>query len=211
MVQAVHTSVTGRVRYKVAGLYRSEQLKQQIEQNLSQHTWVLSVSVNTLTGSVLVLFDAENGDHASEVASLLQDVVERTNREPVRGTEDSLPGAPQGKGQVAVRPVRTMVPPPHTPAGKDVPSLRTIRKEVANAEDQREEPWHCMGKNDVLQRWGTSAKEGLSEDAARLLYIQYGPNILPESVPRSGWSMFFDQFKSLPVALLGVAAVISVA
>ena len=127
MVQAVHTSVTGRVRYKVAGLYRSERLKQQIEQHLSQHTWVQSVSVNTLTGSVLVLFDAENGDHASEVASLLQDVVERNNGERIRGTEDRLLGAPQGKGQVAVRPVRTIVPPPHTPTGKDVPSLRTVR------------------------------------------------------------------------------------
>ena len=45
---------------------------------------------------------------------------------------------------------------------------------------------------------GHIGMNGLSEEAARLLYIQYGPNILPESVPRSGWSMFFDQFKSLP-------------
>lgn len=211
MVQAVHTSVTGRVRYKVAGLYRSEQLKQRIEQRLSQHTWVLSVSVNTLTGSVLVLFDAQNSDHASEVASLLKNVAARTNGDMAGEHGFPSPRSPQAKGEVAVRPVRTIVPHPHTPAGKDVPSLRTVRKEIANAEDQPEEPWHCIGKTDVLQRWGTSAKDGLSEEAARLLYIQYGPNILPESVPRSGWSMFFDQFQSIPVALLGVAAGISLA
>jgi Ca2+-transporting ATPase len=211
VVQAVHTSVNGRVRYKVTGLYRSEQLKQRIEQRLSQHPWVLSVSVNTLTGNVLVLFDVQNGNHASEVASLLKTAAERTNRDAAEEHGAPSRRSPRVKGPAAVRPVRTAAFPPHTPTGKDVPSLRTVRKEVANAEDQPEEPWHCMGKSDVLQRWGTSAKDGLSEEAARLLYIQYGPNILPESVPRSGWSMFFDQFQSLPVALLGVAAGISLA
>jgi Ca2+-transporting ATPase len=195
----------------VEGLYRSESLKQQIEQHLAQHRWILSVSVNTLTGSVLVLFDSQNGNHASAVASLLEAVVERTNGDPVSGKEGQATDSPQGKGTIVVRPERTDVSPPHTPAGKEVPSLWTVRKQVSHAEDQQEEAWHCMSKGDVLQRWGTSASDGLSEEAARLLYNQYGPNLLPESVPRSGWSIFLDQFKSLPVALLGVAAGISVA
>ncbi len=211
MVQAVHTSVKGRARYKVEGLYRSEQLKQRIEQHLTQHKWILSVSINTLTGSVLVLFDSQNGNHASAVASLLKSVVERKNGKPVKGKKNPFPAVSQKKETVVVRPVRADVSPDLTTAGKKTPSLRTVRKQVANAEDQQEEQWHCMEGKDVLQRWGTSASEGLSEEAARLLFIQYGPNILPESVPRSGWSMFFDQFKSLPVALLGVAAGISVA
>ncbi len=212
MVQAVHTSVKGRARYKVEGLYRSEQLKQQIEQDLAEHKWILSFSINTLTGSVLVLFESQNGNnHASAIVSLLNAVVERTKGELVQGKEDRFPSAPQEKGMARVSLSPTAVTPSFTPTGKEVPTLRTVRKEVSNAEDQQEEPWHCMAKKDVLQRWGTSASNGLSEEAARLLYIQYGPNILPESVPRSGWSMFFDQFKSLPVALLGVAAGISIA
>jgi Ca2+-transporting ATPase len=211
VVQAVHTSVKGRARYKVEGLYRSEQLKQRIEQHLTQHKWILSVSINTLTGSVLVLFDSQNGNHASAVASLLKSVVERRNGKPVKGKKNPFPAVSQEKETVVVRPVRADVFPDRATAGKKTPSLRTVRKQVANAEDQQEEQWHCMEGKDVLQRWGTSASEGLSEEAARLLFIQYGPNILPESVPRSGWSMFFDQFKSLPVALLGVAAGISVA
>ena len=211
MVQAIHSSVKGRARYKVEGLYRSESLKQQIEQHLAQHKWILSVSINTLTGSVLVLFDQQNGNHAAAIASLLQSVVERSSGGLVQGKEHRFSSAPQEQGMVAASPVRTAVSASRTPSGKEVPSLRTVRKQVAKSEDQQEEPWHCMAKKDVLQRWGTSATEGLSEEAARLLYAQYGPNILPESVPRSGWSMFFDQFKSLPVALLGVAAGISVA
>ena len=211
VVQAVHTSIKGRARYKVEGLYRSDHLKEQIEEDLAEHKWILSVSINTLTGSVLVLFDSHNGNHESTIASLLNAVVERTKGESIQRKADRVPSAPQEKGTVRVKPARTDLSPAHTPAGKDVPSLRTVRKEVAKAHEQQEEPWHCMAKKDVLQRWGTSASKGLSEEAARLLYIQYGPNILPESVPRSGWSMFFDQFKSLPVALLSVAAVISVA
>jgi Ca2+-transporting ATPase len=211
VVQAIHTSVKGRARYKVEGLYRSESLKQQIEQHLAQHKWIMSVSINTLTGSVLVLFDQQNGNHAAALASLLQSVVERSSGKPAQWNEHRFPSAPQKQEPVPASPVRPAVSIPRTPTGKEVPSLRTVRKQVARAEDQQEEPWHCMAKKDVLQRWGTSATDGLSEEAARLLSVQYGPNILPESVPRSGWSMFFDQFKSLPVALLGVAAGISVA
>ncbi len=210
MVEAVHTSIKGRARYKVEGLYRSESLKQQIEQDLTRQTWILSVSVNTLTGSVLVLFDAQNGTQATAVSSLLKAVVERAKGAPAAVGERLSAHALQGK-QTVLRSEGGSVLPPHTPSGKEVPSIRTVRKEVAHAEAQPEDAWHCMSKGDILQRWGTSASAGLSEEAARLLYIQYGPNILPESVPRSGWSMFFDQFKSLPVALLGVAAVISVA
>ena len=186
-------------------------MKQRIEQQLAQHAWILSVSINTLTGSVLVLFDQRNGNHASAVASLLQAATERGSGEQVAGKDPRSSSAPEGSDAVATRPAHVVAAPSHAPAGKNVPSIRTVRKEVANAEDQQEEPWHCIGKTEVLQRWGTSAQEGLSEEAARLLYIQYGPNLLPEAVPRSGWSMFFDQFKSLPVALLGVAAGISLA
>jgi Ca2+-transporting ATPase len=211
VIQAVHTSVKGRARYKVEGLYRSESLKRQIEQHLAQHKWILSVSINTLTGSVLVLFDTQNGNHASAVTSLLETAVDRTNGGPAPGKQGQATDFPQGKGTVMLRSGRTAIPPSHTPAGKEAPSLRTVRKQVAHAGDQQEEAWHCMSKGEVLQRWGTSASHGLSEEAVRLLYDQYGPNLLPESVPRSGWSIFFDQFKSLPVALLGVAAGISVA
>ncbi len=210
MVQAVHTSVQGRARYKVEGLYRSEQLKQQIEQRLAQHAWILSVSINTLTGNVLVLFDSQDGHRASAVASLLEAAIECSRGETSRRRDISAPASPQRTGAVVVRRAPTDVSPLHTPAGKEVSSLRTVRKQVSRAEDQEEEVWHCMTKKDVLQRWGTSASEGLSEEAARLLFNQYGPNLLPESVPRSGWSIFFDQFKSLPVALLGVAAGISI-
>jgi P-type Ca2+ transporter type 2C len=37
-----------------------------------------------------------------------------------------------------------------------------------------------------------------------------GPNVLPEAVPRSGWSILLGQLTSLPVVLLGCAAALSI-
>jgi Ca2+-transporting ATPase len=51
---------------------------------------------------------------------------------------------------------------------------------------------------------------GLSEESAKEKLKKFGPNILPEAVPRSGFSILIGQFKSLPVALLGAAAGISI-
>ncbi len=55
----------------------------------------------------------------------------------------------------------------------------------------------------------TSETAGLASAVAHERLHTYGPNLPPESVPRSGLSILLDQFTSLPVALLGVAAGIS--
>jgi Ca2+-transporting ATPase len=55
----------------------------------------------------------------------------------------------------------------------------------------------------------TAQDTGLSHAAAQERLKRYGPNLPPEAVPRSGLSMLLEQFTSLPVALLGVAAGIS--
>lgn len=198
MVEAIHTTVKGRARFKVDGLYRSERLKQKITIRLSQHDWILSVSVNTLTASVLVLYDARNGHRPELIASLLR-TIEGEPRSPALQTVSSAP-------------VRVFKP--AAPAASHVPtkppSRRTVRLQVARSEEQPTAAWHTSTSTDVLSRWGTQRSQGLSEEAAKNLFEQYGPNLLPESVPRSGWSIFFDQFKSLPVALLGAAAGISI-
>ena len=67
-----------------------------------------------------------------------------------------------------------------------------------------------MESPDVIALLETSMDLGLSEDYAKENFKKYGPNILPESVPRSGLSILIDQFKSLPVALLGAAAGLSI-
>ncbi len=71
--------------------------------------------------------------------------------------------------------------------------------------------WHLKSAGEALDSAGVLPAAGLSGNTASERLKKFGPNLLPESVPRSGLSIFFDQFKSLPVALLGVAAAVSIA
>lgn len=89
-------------------------------------------------------------------------------------------------------------------------SRRRLRKLTVHAGRQREVPYHIMDADSVVASLRTSRASGLSTEAAEENLKKYGPNILPESIPRSGLSIFLEQFKSLPVALLGVAAGLSI-
>ncbi|WP_171974634.1 cation-transporting P-type ATPase [Leptolyngbya sp. 'hensonii'] len=70
--------------------------------------------------------------------------------------------------------------------------------------------WHCSGVETLLTQFHTDVTEGLSQAVAQERLHQYGPNLLPEFASRSRWTMFLAQFKSMPVALLSVAALIAV-
>jgi Ca2+-transporting ATPase len=215
MVQVIHASVKGRVRYKVDGLYRSESLKLRVEQGLTGREGILGLSVNTLTGTVLVLYDAGNGHNAWSLATLLEAVVKAYRPQtavamPQNAGEHFRANSVDRRERASnTIPAGSPRPASGHPTSEKLPSIRKVRKQVVNAVEQPEASWHCMTRHDVLQHWGSSASHGLSEEVALRYFKQYGPNILPESVPRSGWDMFFSQFKSLPVGLLGVAAGIS--
>jgi len=208
VVQPVHTAVKGRARFRVEGLYRSERLKKEIESRLSSHSDIQGFSVNILTGKVLVFY---NSDNTPETIAML-----------IAGVEGKLANAGR-----PLRPVqRTTVhdqgvwlpagtmpaeyPHPEAERTRLIQSRRKLRKSVILSEVQTEEAWHLMHGTEVLGTFGTSRNSGLSADLVNVNLRRFGPNILPEAVPRSGLSMFFSQFKSLPVALLGVAAGISV-
>ena len=71
--------------------------------------------------------------------------------------------------------------------------------------------WHLMETDVVLAQLKTSPESGLSQKSVQENLKRYGPNLLPESAPRSGLSIFIDYFKSVPVALLSAAAGLSLA
>ncbi|MBD2342544.1 cation-translocating P-type ATPase [Anabaena subtropica] len=82
-------------------------------------------------------------------------------------------------------------------------------KQIGDGKQQKSENWHLMPANKVLDTFKTSAS-GLSGESAATNLSIYGQNVLSEMEARSSLSIFVDQFKSLPVALLGVAAGVSV-
>ena len=183
MIEAIHTAVAGRTRYHVPGLYRSESLKRLLEIRLARIKAISRVSASSLTGTLLVCYNTDN-THES-IADLIAGIVAEHHN---HNSEDP-------PGQDALQ----------TTGG---PGL--LKKLFAAVEDQPREPWHLWEAPAVAARFHTSPEKGLtSRRVAKNLHI-YGPNLLPESEPRSGWEIFADQFKSLPVALLGAAAGLSV-
>ncbi len=71
--------------------------------------------------------------------------------------------------------------------------------------------WHELPADTIAEMLGTSVYKGLiSEEALRRLGT-HGPNALARVEPRSSLALFSEQLKSLPIALLGVSAVLSLA
>ncbi|MCL5237281.1 MAG: cation-transporting P-type ATPase [Nitrospirae bacterium] len=201
MVQAIHTLVNGRARYKVKGLRRSGSLKKHLESGLSDKNGILYFSVNTLTGNVLVCFNSDNTP--GTVALLIKDIV----LEHGNGVNREIPAAGSQRPSDIISKAVDLKPGAASP--QNLKSRRRIRNLVTRAEDQEVEAWHVMEPSEVINRSGTSRSSGLSSESVRQQLRKYGPNLLPESVPRSGLSILIGQFNSLPTALLGAAAGLS--
>ncbi|MGO9611513.1 MAG: HAD-IC family P-type ATPase [Dissulfurispiraceae bacterium] len=215
MVQVVHAAVKGRTRFKVEGLYRSEILKQEIESKLSSEKGIERCFANPLTGKVLVLYNSDNTPN--DLVSFIAEVVSSYKKKygspqpPAAFSEQRTYSQNNIHGD---RPLTGVNLPLVAPLAriKDVApkSRRKLRQSIIQSEDQRVEQWHRMEETDIVRSFGTSRISGLSSDLVGTNLKKYGPNVLPEAVPRSGLSIFINQFKSLPVALLGAAAGVSI-
>ena len=195
MVQVIHTAVAGRVRFKVDGLYRSEALKRFLEAQLARLQEVTHVSANALTGNLLVCFNS--GNTPETIASLIDGLVEGFQQQPAC------------RRQCLPEPcTRRRTSRETSAAASTVDKLKALFTSVA---DQPEELWHLQEPDAVLATLQTSRTPRVCRTKAVQKNLQkYGPNMLPEAERRSGWEIFSEQFKSLPVALLGAAAGISV-
>ncbi|HEY9604072.1 MAG TPA: cation-transporting P-type ATPase, partial [Allocoleopsis sp.] len=193
LVQAIHTAVKGRVRYRVDGLHRSEALKTYLEFRLLDSEGIGQVYANPLTGNILVSFNASRSP--SDIAMLIKNLV-------------SEYGKQSGKNRRETDTARTTERQAsnHLPLGS-----KTVRTFIPPAQEQQMKSWHLIEASAVIEEFKTSTRSGLSSQAAEANLKKYGSNALPEAVPRSGWSIFIEQFKSMPVALLTVAAVCSIA
>lgn len=69
--------------------------------------------------------------------------------------------------------------------------------------------WHALEAAQLLERFDVRPRAGLKRGAARQRLARYGANLLPLRPPRSSAEIFLGQFGSLPVALLGVSAALS--
>ena len=195
VVFAVHSSVPGRVRFIVEGLYMSRQLKHRLESGLRRLKGVVKATASTISGKVLVQYDPNM--EMERVAGFIQDLLKEPT--PVAGHHpDDFTGLSAGESGFE----------------GDSPWKEAITSKLKRlrfwADKPPEAPWTVWETDRILEILETDLKRGLSsEDAAERL-SRYGANVLPECAGRSKWRIFIDQFKSLPVALLAAAAGVSI-
>lgn len=200
MIETVH-AIRGRARFRIKELYGSLSCKKELEHRLGGRGDILGVSANPITGKLLVLFNS--GNTPETIAAAVEDVLADIRRDGGLSDTHSAPLC-TGKALDGDEPARE----------NGVGGIGKLKKRFRDLElfpthrAQPREPWHLKQAEAVLCDLGSS-KDGLSEQKAYENIRKYGQNILPESIPPSKFEMFVEQFKSLPVALLGIAAGIS--
>ena len=203
-VSIVHAAIAGRARFKVRALYRCEAFKLQLEQSLSRKEEIEQASASIITGTVLVLFQTRGSVQA--IASLIAHLAHEH-----RGAGEDGPRSVQ---ELPLPALHQQDPLPNCPT--HTASYARLRKRLKDLkllyahQPQMQEPWHELEAEAVARMLDTSETAGLTAGAAGEKFHQYGPNTLPESASRSRFGILLCQFQSLPVALLGVAAGISV-
>ncbi|CAN2043230.1 Cation-transporting P-type ATPase [Candidatus Magnetomoraceae bacterium gMMP-1] len=183
MIYIKHSKVYGRARYKVTELYKSNDLKIFLEAQLVQREGILSASASSATGNILVRYNSDN-DH-STVAKLIENILDKTDLNQIAAQVKSI-------------------------AEKDT-RPPAVKGPFLPAEKGNGKSWHIMNSQSVMSLLKTDKESGLSGKIVTKRLHQYGLNVLPEAKPRADWKIFVDQFASLPVALLGVAAGVSAA
>ena len=69
-IQAIHTAINGRARYKIKELYRSPSLQKYLERSLPRQEGVIKASANFVMGSLLVKFKPDK--IADEIVTLIE-------------------------------------------------------------------------------------------------------------------------------------------
>ena len=236
LIQAVHTKVQGRARFRVAGLRGSDALKVAIESRLRMEAF-LEVSASAVTGNVLIRFN--HGDDHRSVVVFIEKLLSQAAAVPAGGSGGSEPSEPVdlpgtggwlgfkfGRFSSNSFDRRLDSGSPQAPPGMTVLAGRRFNQNpggmgagLLEGDKGRSLPdsrapqaqcdWHKLGRREVLGILGADQQRGLSGASALERLNRYGANRLPEARPRSRWKIFRDQFVSLPTALLGTAAGVS--
>lgn len=180
------THFPGYLRISVPGLYRSTRRKQDIESALANVQHVTGVTANLLTGKVLVLFDPSVPINKMLGVLGMKAANDESGRTSAAGS----------------RALRTRSP-----------RKATIRTEDQTTPIQPKEiyaAWHLCPAEEALAHYKVSRTAGLSSSEVDCK-LREGLNLLPQPHTRSSFELLASQFKSLPVMLLGISAVLSLA
>lgn len=200
-IKPVHTCVSGRARYNVNILYRAFPLGQELQQQLSAISGIMAVRVNSLTGSVVIVYG--NDIALDKLPFLLLEACKQAVKN-LRFT-GSL-----SKTDAASL---THFAPHFESLWKRVRNLiaATQQTPVNPRVTQDNTDWHILDTNEILKKFHVDVRQGLDKNSVRRMLQQYGLNQLPEISGRSPLSMFLNQVLTLPVGLLATSALVSLA
>lgn len=185
----VHNRVAGRTRIKVPGLYRNDRLRANLESRLTVLDEIRLVRANTLTGNLLIEYAAPQDTR--EIPASIARLLEAELGYPIIRHTESID-----------RPPKRIV--------ERKPKKARRRPEVTEYPAQPLQLWHTLSGTRVVN-FVEGREQGLTQEDAAQRLAKYGYNLLSEHVGRSSLQMFLEQFVSAPVAMLGVAAVVSLA
>ncbi|MGC9967282.1 MAG: HAD-IC family P-type ATPase [Syntrophobacteraceae bacterium] len=214
MVETLH-AVAGRARFRVKELYGCDSMRKHLERSLAADPAVISAKANTLTSAILVRFNS--GATRGRISSVIEEAVSEFNQSDQKDLSGSKWCKSWGGGLKRGNGCRGSDS--RSPAGSEeyCPGPRSGKTLINRLKStfsgrwmvQPEDPWHAIETHAVVAALGSSAEAGLSSEAAREKLAAYGPNHLPEPPRRTKLEILLNQLNSLPVALLGVAAGIS--
>ncbi len=207
-IEILHFSSPGRIRLKAQILYRREEAKGAIEQAILGITHVESVRGNPLTGSLLIHFNSERAGIAEildDLSAILGEIPPPTRHHKQSGRDRSPPSR---LGGWIRRKVERENVTEHLFAGSHEGD--SILWESEALQRTAEETWHALAVETVFEKLGTPAT-GLTPMEASHRLRTYGPNALIDGKKEKGFEMFLDQFRNIPVAMLGVSAAVSIA
>jgi len=188
----LHERVAGRGRIGIPSLYRNEKLRNGLEAHLLGMGDIKRVRANILTGNLLI----EYASHR-ELKTFLNAII--------RFLETELGQPVLLRSEGVDRPVKAMGV--KQPVRKRKPKTSTAQGSY-QAQDQH--LWHVLPVHRVLEILA-STEHGLPAQSVAQRLHQFGPNLLTQYSGRPAMQMFWQQFASAPVAVLGISAAVSVA
>lgn len=195
-INVEHQVVAGRLRFSAPALYRARSLMVRVEEAVRALDPVIEVRGNPLTTRVLVSYriDQHSQQMIDKIEAALQDIL------PDQATGKTTARPSESVGRTATARAST----------KANQKSAAMESRVDSGLLQRHH-WHAQDIEDIIKHFKVDISNGLSVAEALKRLQLHGPNAFGQQKIRSDISILLEQFKSLPVAMLGVSAAIAIA
>ena len=187
-----HAAVPGRLRLRCNLLKGGHPLSQKLTEYLRSSLRNCDVNSNPVTGSLLIRFE-KSYPHAEITDLVASNIAAALTASEATVTRNASPQAEIASlSKEAARPAhkKHQITPDPSP-----PPLT----------------WHDKSLSEVQTLLGLQDLNGLSGSEALERLAKFGSNGLPEHKPESSAGLILQQFDNLPVKMLGVSAIVSMA